>query len=118
MDGISSDFFRDFPAMPPPPGVESNFDNPPSLALDIIVVNAVFLSLMAIAVGIRLYVRVLIANAPGWDDCELVAKQLDMKLMLTKMHVSELLYVRSFAMLKSYIDRSGYSCALSPIRRS
>ena len=118
MDGTSLEFLRDFPAMPPPTGVESNFDNPPSLALDIIVVNAVFLSLMAIAVGIRLYVRLLIANAPGWDDCELVAKQADMKLMLTKMHVLELLCVRSFAMIKGYIDGAGYSCALSPIRLS
>lgn len=77
MDGSSSNFFGNFPAMPPPPGVESKFDNPPSLALHLIVVNAVFLPLMAIAVGIRLYVRVFIAKAPGWDDCKLVANRVE-----------------------------------------
>ena len=93
MDGTSSDFFRNIPAMPPPPGVESNFDNPPSLALHLIVVNAVFLPLMVIAVGIRLYVRVFIAKAPGWDDCKLVANGEKLTLTLTKSHVLEPLYV-------------------------
>ena len=103
--------------MPPPPGVQSNFDNPPSLAVDLIVVNAVFLPLMTIAVGIRLYVRLFIANAPGWDDCRSLAKQAETKLMVAKMDVLEPLYVRSLATRKDAVDRSGYSCAPSPIRR-
>ena len=94
MDGTSSDFLRDFPAMPPPPGIESNFDNPPSLALHLIVVNAVFVALMAITVGIRLYVRVFITKALGWDDCKLVVCLAKMTLTWTKIHVLEPLYVQ------------------------
>ena len=71
MDGPASQFLKDIPVLAPPPGVRSNFDNPHSLDVDLIAVNAVFLPLMAVSVGIRLYTRVFIAHAPGWDDCEL-----------------------------------------------
>lgn len=41
------------PAGPPPPGVKSNFVNPPSLAMPIVIVNAVSLALMMVAVTAR-----------------------------------------------------------------
>ncbi|EGE06808.1 hypothetical protein TEQG_05800 [Trichophyton equinum CBS 127.97] len=41
------------PAGPPPPGVKSNFVNPPSLAMPIVIVNAISLALMMVAVTAR-----------------------------------------------------------------
>lgn len=57
------------PAYPPPPGVTSNFKNPVSLAKTLVVVNVVFLSLMTIFVGLRIYTKHCIARKLGWDDC-------------------------------------------------
>lgn len=62
------DLLKNIPALPPPDGVHSQFDHPRSLASSLIAVNAVFLPLMIIAVGTRLYTRAFIANALGWDD--------------------------------------------------
>ena len=67
------DFAKNLPALPPPKGVDSQFDHPRSLAPSIIAVNATFLPLMIIAVGVRLYTRKFVANALGWDDCKLVS---------------------------------------------
>ena len=63
------DFLKNIPALPPPKGIYSNLDHPQTLASSLIVVNAIFLSLMIVAVGIRLYTRVFLARATGWDDC-------------------------------------------------
>lgn len=84
-----------FPAMAPPPGVQPNFDNPHSLKKNLVVVNALFLPLMASAVGIRLYVRIFIARAPGWDDCGFDPSHADRALIKAKMDVSEPPYVHS-----------------------
>lgn len=57
------------PAYPPPPGVISNFKNPVSLAKPLVIVNVMFLSLMMIFVGIRIYTKGYIVRKLGWDDC-------------------------------------------------
>ncbi|KAF7510577.1 hypothetical protein GJ744_006189 [Endocarpon pusillum] len=62
------DLSKNIPALPPPDGVQSQFDHPRTLASSLIAVNATFLPLMIIAVGTRLYTRTFIANALGWDD--------------------------------------------------
>ena len=64
------DFFANIPALAPPAGVLSNFNNPVSLAPSLVAVNAIFLSLMVIAVTIRIYSRRFIVHALGWDDCK------------------------------------------------
>ncbi|KAI9375556.1 hypothetical protein BJX61DRAFT_549254 [Aspergillus egyptiacus] len=56
------------PAVPPPPGVESNFDDPPSRQPAIIAMLAVFVSLMLLAVLVRVYARARILKSWGWDD--------------------------------------------------
>lgn len=63
--------FASIPAIPPPPGIKSNFDNPRTLKSSFVAVNATFLSLMVIVVAIRTYSRGVIARAMGWDDCML-----------------------------------------------
>ncbi|EFQ96773.1 hypothetical protein MGYG_08697 [Nannizzia gypsea CBS 118893] len=47
-----SDLWK-LPAGPPPPGVKSNFVDPPSLAMPIVIVNAISLGLMMVAVIAR-----------------------------------------------------------------
>ena len=61
--------YENIPAIPPPPGVVSNFENPETLASSIIGVNVTFLSLMLIVVFIRIYARSFIVRSLGWDDC-------------------------------------------------
>ena len=65
------DFFANLPALAPPSGVLSNFDNPETLAPSLVAVNVTFLSLMLVAVTIRLYSRGFVVHALGWDDCRL-----------------------------------------------
>ena len=61
--------FANIPALVPPPGVQSNFDNPRTLRASFIVINAIFLPLMLLVVAIRLYSRGHIMQKIGWDDC-------------------------------------------------
>ena len=83
------DLLNDIPASPPPDGVQSQFDHPRSLASSLIAVNATFLPLMIITVATRLYTRIFIANALGWDDCKLVRIQGGLALTRNKILVSE-----------------------------
>ncbi|KAF2185803.1 hypothetical protein K469DRAFT_631712 [Zopfia rhizophila CBS 207.26] len=53
--------------MPPPPGKVSNFDHPENRDQEIIVVNAVFLTLMILAVAMRFFVRRTADSKVGWD---------------------------------------------------
>lgn len=64
--------YANYPAMAPPPGLVSNFDNPKTLSTSLITINAIFLPLMLIAVIIRLYSRGHLLHALGWDDCEAI----------------------------------------------
>ena len=59
------------PAASPPPGVRPNFEDPPSYKPSIIALEAVFMTLMGLAVAIRIFVRTRITKAWGWDDCKL-----------------------------------------------
>jgi sterol-4alpha-carboxylate 3-dehydrogenase (decarboxylating) len=59
------------PAAAPPPGVISNFDDPPSLKGELLVINVVFTTFMAIFVAIRLVSRGFISKQIGADDCKL-----------------------------------------------
>lgn len=81
--------YQNIPAIPPPPGVVSNFNNPKTLAPSLIAVNATFLSLMLIAVSIRIYSRGFIVRALGWDDCNAHRACKRMNLLIkTQIHVS------------------------------
>ena len=58
------------PAMPPPPGVTSNFVNPEHNYNRFIVVNCIFLPIAVIAVCLRSYTRIAILRNFSADDCE------------------------------------------------
>ncbi|PHH65663.1 hypothetical protein CDD81_1749 [Ophiocordyceps australis] len=56
----------------PPPGVTPNYIDPPSKANTLRTIDAVFLTLMLIAVLIRIFVRLRFTRAWGWDDATCV----------------------------------------------
>ena len=59
---------EDLPLLPPPQGQSSNFDNPETRGPAIVAVCSVFLSLMWPIFLLRLYSKLRIVRAPGWDD--------------------------------------------------
>ncbi len=59
------------PASPPPPGVLPNFVDPPSHKPEIITLEGLFLSLMLMAVGVRVFVRFRVIKMWAWGDCKI-----------------------------------------------
>lgn len=59
---------EDLPALAPPPGVISNFVNPPSLGDRLTATLATCLSLSTIFVSVRIYTRLFIIKPLKWDD--------------------------------------------------
>ncbi|KAF2812747.1 uncharacterized protein BDZ99DRAFT_474862 [Mytilinidion resinicola] len=60
----------DVPAMPPPPGIKSNFEHPDTNAPWIRVLNSIFAHLAFVLVAIRLYPRTTMPRSQRleWDD--------------------------------------------------
>lgn len=56
------------PLMLPPPGVQTNFINPESLAPRGIAASAVILAIMVMILALRLYAKYFLLRKPGWDD--------------------------------------------------
>lgn len=63
------DALYNFPAMPPPVGMKSNFIDPPTLGPRLAALNAIFLTLMLIVVSGRIYARAIVTHSVGYDDC-------------------------------------------------
>ena len=59
---------QDIPFIPPPPGQTSDFEHPRSRAPAVIVVSSVCLVLMWSVFLTRIYAKVWITRAFGWDD--------------------------------------------------
>jgi hypothetical protein len=59
------------PAAPPPPGVKSNFNNPDNYKTQNIILHSIVLSLVTLAVLMRVYTRAFVKKTFGVDDCEL-----------------------------------------------
>lgn len=57
------------PTMPPPPGLMSNFVNPPTRAGEVIAAFSICFALATIFVGLRLYVRLAMIRMFGISDC-------------------------------------------------
>ncbi len=66
---LPSDWLQNLPALLPPPGVQSNFDNPETQSATLIKVNVVFLALMLVMVTIRMYTKGILTRKIWWDDC-------------------------------------------------
>lgn len=58
------------PGLEPPPGLVSNFDDPPNLTKTVVAVISVSLFFTLAAVGLRAYSKINSAKAPTLDDCE------------------------------------------------
>lgn len=63
------DSLKNVPALKPPPGVQPNFVDPPSFEHTLVTLEAIFCTLMLLAVLVRSYIRTKI-KAWGWDDCK------------------------------------------------
>lgn len=59
--------------IPPPPGLEANFVNPPSQMTGNIILHSVCLSLVTLTVAVRLYTRKHINRGLSVDDCKSLA---------------------------------------------
>ena len=57
------------PALPPPAGVRSNFEDAESRANLTIIPSAAIVGVMIIHVFARMYTKTYILKAVGWDDC-------------------------------------------------
>ena len=56
------------PLLPPPPGVTSNFTNPPAHGRLEIVVTSLLLGITAVFLLSRIYMKVYIVKNYTWDD--------------------------------------------------
>jgi hypothetical protein len=68
LSSLTPEQLAQLPAMPPPPGEVTNFDNPPSIAIRAIVPISIFLGLMIVVVAMRMYSRLWIIKRAGPDD--------------------------------------------------
>lgn len=59
----------DVPVIPRPDGMESNFDNPPSLHAWTLGVGSTCMAVMTIAVTIRTYTKAVILRNMQHEDC-------------------------------------------------
>lgn len=57
------------PALPPPLGIQSNFQSRESQSYVTVIPCAVIVGIMIILVFIRMYTKVYILKSVGWDDC-------------------------------------------------
>lgn len=60
--------FNDIPFLSPPPGQVTNFENPESRALAITIICSICLALMWPVFLMRIYAKVWVIRAFGWDD--------------------------------------------------
>ena len=67
---FAQDPLAQLPAMPPPPGVIPNFDDPKSIVRSLIITSIIFTTLAGVTVVIRVYTRTRIVRAFGSDDGE------------------------------------------------
>lgn len=57
-------------AMPPPPGVTPNFDDPESIAHRVVAISVLGAAIAIPVCLLRLYTKRRILRNFGWDDCE------------------------------------------------
>jgi hypothetical protein len=69
---MSSSNYADMPAGKPPPGVIPNFDDPESRAIVMHIGISICLGVALVFVLLRIYVKLAVTRAWGWDDGELL----------------------------------------------
>ena len=68
---IPAYLLAELPLATPPPGVNSNFDDPPTSGTKFIIVGGVMIPLMLVFFTIRIITKYTIIRRLSWDDCEL-----------------------------------------------
>ncbi len=58
-----------YPTIPPPPGVKSNFINPKDHNVTLYVIPSLFLGIMIMFLLNRVYAKICIVRRYTWDDC-------------------------------------------------
>lgn len=59
------------PALTPPPGVKSNFVNPPNMDFIVILTISICTSFSTIAILLRLYTKLIVIRKVVFEDCML-----------------------------------------------
>lgn len=70
IESIPLEILSTLPAGDPPPGIQPNFSDPPTLVPALLGVPAAFLVLAVLCFFVRIYTKVFISKRWGWDDCE------------------------------------------------
>ena len=60
------------PAAMPPAGQEVNLIDPSNIGPRLLIVATVFLAILTIFFGLRVYAKAFIVKAYAWDDCKFV----------------------------------------------
>lgn len=71
LEGVPASQLAEMPLASPPPGIVSNFSNPPTMGTPFILCGGVLLPIVFIFFVVRIYTRVRIMRRPAWDDGEL-----------------------------------------------
>ena len=58
------------PAGMPPPGVQSDFVNPPNLDTNVYIAVTFCITFASLAVLIRIYTKIFVLHSVGYDDCQ------------------------------------------------
>ncbi|KAI5277182.1 hypothetical protein KEM54_005078, partial [Ascosphaera aggregata] len=56
------------PAMPPPPGVQSNFVDPETCKSQLVIIQSIFLPVAVIATALRFWTRAVVVKSVAVDD--------------------------------------------------
>ena len=67
---MNQSLLAETPALPPPPGMRSNFDSSSALKPLFIAALTLMLFLVSLAVGARLVVKILITKSMQLEDCQ------------------------------------------------
>lgn len=70
IESIPPEILKTLPAGTPPPGIQPNFSDPPTLFPAILGVGTAFLVLALLCFLIRIYTKFTISKRWGWDDCK------------------------------------------------
>ena len=68
IESIPPAVLRTMPAGQPPPGIQPNFADPPSLVPAVLGTGVAFLALATVCFSIRIYTKALITKKWTWDD--------------------------------------------------
>jgi len=70
ISSLPAEYKSKYPALQPPPGVQSNFVDPDSRGYVLLTVGSILFALMVFVLAARIYVRFFVARQFSWGDGE------------------------------------------------